>query len=244
MVTQALFESGLRLDQYIATISLNKENFRANFIKAIEAYSPDDIAFFRSLPGKVNVAVITEDDNPDALRDVPLIGRISVEGGRIALRVFRLSQHIEAAQAIVSEIGIDTPERQHLPVIAWLNSDMKLLGAHIRRLPELHEEMQQRHRDWVVAHPDVADAALPLERMTPVTRTRVLQAMFAMTPDQRLLWGKRTVLAWRGILDNLPAHRARLAGSAATPAETEHAQPPKRVNAQDDAAPPPRRSTK
>lgn len=46
MVTQALFDTGLRLDQYIATIALNKENFRANFIKAIEAYSAEDIVFF------------------------------------------------------------------------------------------------------------------------------------------------------------------------------------------------------
>jgi hypothetical protein len=206
MVTQALFESGLRLDQYIATISLNKENFRANFIKAIEAYSPEDILYFRTLPDKINVAVITEDDNPDALRDVPLIGRISVEGGRVGLRLFRLSQHTEAVAAIIAEIGIEKAERQHLPVIAWLNSDMQLLGAHIRRLPDLHDEMQQRHRDWIVAHPEVKDAGEPIEAMSPVTRTRILQAMFALTAEQRLHWGRRTVAAWRGILDGLGAH--------------------------------------
>jgi hypothetical protein len=245
MVTQALFESGLRLDQYIATISLNKENFRANFIKAIEAYSPDDIAFFRSLPEKINVAVITEDDNPDALRDVPLIGRISVEGGRVGLRVFRLSQHTEAANAIVAEIGIEKAERQHLPVIAWLNSDMKLLGAHIRRLPELHEEMQQRHRDWVVAHPEVSDAALPIEKMAPVTRTRVLQAMFAMTAEQRLDWNRRTVVAWRGILGNMSAHTrpAEANTSESQPADPSQPASVKRATPQ-DATPRPRRTTK
>jgi hypothetical protein len=149
--------------------------------------------------------VITEDDNPDALRDVPLIGRISVEGGRIALRMFRLSAHAQAADAIVAEIGIDKAERQHLPIVAWFTSDMKLLGAHIRRLPELHDEMQQRQRDWVTAHPDVKDASEPIDKMTPVTRTRISQAMYALTSEQRLFWGRKTVLAWRGILAGLPA---------------------------------------
>jgi hypothetical protein len=176
---------------------------------------------------------------------VPLIGRISVEGGRVGLRVFRLSQHTEAANAIVAEIGIENTERQHLPVIAWLNSDMKLLGAHIRRLPELHEEMQQRHRDWVVAHPEVSDAALPVEKMTPVTRTRVMQAMFSMTAEQRLEWGRRTVAAWRGILNNLAAHMrpAEAKAPAAQPVDPPRAASVKRA-APHDSAPRPRRAAK
>ncbi len=207
MVTQALFDTGLRLDQYIATIALNKENFRANFIKAIEAYSAEDIVFFRSLPEKVNVVVITDDDNPDGLRDVPLIGRISVEVGRINLRVFRLSTHQAESDAFVAEIGMDKAERSQLPVIAWFSSDMNLLGAHIRRLPQLHDDMVQRQLDWVQAHPEVKDAGLPIEKMTPVTRTRITQAVFALTPEQRLAWGKKTVLAWRTILDGLTASK-------------------------------------
>lgn len=206
MITQEQFETGLRLDQYISSIAQNKENFRANFIKAIEAYSPDDILFFRSLKEKIHVAVVTDDDSHDALRDVPLIGRISVEVGRVALRLFRPRTHAEMAAAVAQAVGIEGLHFRHLPVIAIFSPGMELLGAHVRRLGAMDEELRRRHSDWVQAHPEVADAAASFETMTPITRTRITQALFALTGEQRLAWGKRTVASWRQIVaQSMPA---------------------------------------
>ncbi len=200
MITQEQFETGLRLDQYISSIAQNKENFRANFIKAIEAYSADDILFFRALKEKIHVAVVTDDDSYDALRDVPLIGRISVEVGRVALRLFRPRTHAEMALAVARAAGIEKVDFRHLPVIALFSPGMELLGVHVRRLGAMDEELRRRHSDWVQTHPEVADAAESFEAMTPITRTRVTQALFALTGEQRLEWGRRTVAVWRQIV--------------------------------------------
>ncbi len=204
MTTLEQFERGLRLDQYIATIAQSKENFRANFIKATEAFSADDLAFFRSLPTKINVAVATEDANLDALRDVPIIGRLSVEVGKLVLRLFRPTTHADVVQVIAQDAlsltadGTDVVVR--LPIIAFYTPGMQLIGAHVCRLPELSVEMNRRRSAWIESHPEVLDAREPMDKMTPITRTRLMQAMYALTPDQRAAWGRLTVQYWRRVL--------------------------------------------
>lgn len=215
MTTLEQFEKGLRLDQYIATIAQSKENFRANFIKATEAFSADDLAFFRSLPTKINVAVATEDANPDALRDVPIIGRLSLEANKLILRLFRPATHADAVQAIVLDVLSLTADRtdvvgMRLPIIAFYTQDMRLIGAHVCRLPELSTEMNRRRLAWIESHPEVLDAREPMDKMTPITRTRLLQAMYALTPDQRAAWGRLTVQHWRRILSGASSPAERL----------------------------------
>lgn len=205
MITSHQFESGLRIDQYIATITQNKENFRANFIKAIDACAGEDLAFFRSLPGKVNIAVLTDDVNQDALRDVPILSRLSAEAGKLVLRLFRSQSHPDVAAALTrQESDLDRGAKHvgegGLPLIAFYTEQMALIGVQAGRLPEIAEEMRRRQAAWADAHPDVADAREPLERMSPITRTRVMQALYALTPEERVAWGQRAVRAWREIL--------------------------------------------
>lgn len=204
MFTLEQFEKGLRLDQYVATIATGKESFRANFIKAIEAFAPADLAFFRNLPIKVYVAAVTEDANPDALRDVPLIGRLSVEARTLVLRLFRPVTHADAVQAIMHDVfspaANNLSAREQLPIIAFYTEQMRLIGAHVRRLPALSAEMDRRRSAWIESHPEVLDARAPIDEMTPITRTRLLQAMYALTPDQRAAWGRLTVQHWRHML--------------------------------------------
>lgn len=204
MITPELFETGLRIDQYIATSTLNKENFRANFMKAIEAFSFDDLQFFRGLPRPINVLVITEDDNLDGMRDVPLIGRLSVEVSKLQLRLFRPSAQPEQSASIANIIGIADLKKEHLPVIVLLTHDFELIGAHIQRLPELNEEMNRICSEWIVSHPEIPDVNEPLDKMSPITRTRLTQAIFAMTLDQKTAWARKTVQAWRATLEPKP----------------------------------------
>lgn len=200
MITSEQFERGLRLDQYIATITQNKENFRANFIKATETFTPEDLAFFRNLPHKVHIAVLTDDVNLDALRDVPIISRLSVEGGKLVLRLFRPGMHPDVVAALAEDVPALREDNAALPVIAFCTPEMALIGAHVRRLPEMTEEMRNRREAWAQAHPEIGDAREAIERMTPITRTRLTQALYALTPEQRVAWGRKTVQAFRRLL--------------------------------------------
>jgi hypothetical protein len=204
MISVEEFEQGLRLDQYMAQLDRNKENFRANFIKAIELILPEDLAFFRKLP-KTNVLVVTDDDNQDALRDVPIISRLSVEVGSLKLKLFR-HQSNHQSQGIVEKLSLLAPNvaatgALRPPIVAFFTPEMHFCGLHSLRLADLTTEMERRHHDWAAAHPEVHDAHEPMEKMSPITRTRLLQTLYAMTPDQRVHWGRKTVAAWRKLLE-------------------------------------------
>jgi hypothetical protein len=201
MLTLDQFESGFRLDQYIAHLQHNKENFRANFIKASECISPDDLAFFRSLPQRVHVAVLTADASPDALRDVPIISRLSAEVNRVSLRLFDEHIHADVVEALrrvtQGECAAGQPD---VPRIAFFDENMAYVGAQCGPLPEVAVEMQQRRQAWVHAHPEVVDATAPVEHMSPITRTRLTQVIYAMTPELRVAWGGMLIARCRQIL--------------------------------------------
>lgn len=206
MTTLEQFGKGLRLDQYIASLTQNKENFRANFIKASEIFNADDLAFFRNLPTRINIAVVTEDANLDALRDVPIIGRLSTEVSKMTLRLFRPSVQADVARSIMGEVlaaaeHSGSSSDAVLPVIAFYTPEMQLIGAHICRVPDLSAEMNRRRLAWIASHREIRDAGEPLDKMSPLTRTRLIQAIHALTPEQRLAWGRVTVQSWRRILD-------------------------------------------
>ena len=211
MISAEEFEQGLRLDQYMAHLDRNKENFRANFIKAIELITPEDLAFFRKLP-KTNVLVVTDDENQDALRDVPIISRLSVEVGTLKLKMFR-HQANQTSQPIVDKLckllpvapdaapSGGAPVELRMPIVAFFTLEMQFIGLFSRRLSELTTEMERRHAEWANSHPEVRDAHDPIEKMSPITRTRLLQTIYAMTPDQRVQWGRKTVAGWRKLLE-------------------------------------------
>lgn len=201
MLTLELFESGYRLTEYIAHLAVNKENFRANFIRAADCIAHEDLAFFRSLPRWVYIAVLTRDASLDALRDVPIISRLSAEVTRLSLRLFVDEMHRDAAAAL-RQIAQDAcaSDQPNLPVIAFFDENMTCIGVQCGPLPALAEEMQRRRRVWVADHPEIKDALLPLDDMSAITRTKITQAMYAMTTEQRAEWGRRLVERWRQIL--------------------------------------------
>lgn len=201
MLTKNQFESGFRLNEYIAHLAINKENFRANFIRAADCITPDDLTFFRSLPHAVHVAVLTSDASPDALRDVPVISRLAGEVTRLTLRLFVEPLHGDVANAL-RQIAQDACAggQLDLPMIAFFDDNMRYIDAQCGPLPALSEEMQKRRRAWAAQQPNVKDALVPLDQMSTITRTKLMQVMYAMTTEQRVAWGRQLVGRWRQIL--------------------------------------------
>jgi hypothetical protein len=204
MVTLEQFESGLRLDQYIAHLKHNKENFRANFIKAIECITPDDLAFFRALPQRIQVAALTSDASLDALRDVPVISRLSTETSRLSLRLFDEDQHTSAIDALrLSTRDACDRAQSGIPIIAFFSENMDYIGAQCGPLPEITDEMYRRQQRWVLEHPEIKDAHESFASMSPITRTKLTQVMYAMSPEQRIEGGQKLIRHWRHILATL-----------------------------------------
>lgn len=203
MLTPQQFQRGLRLDQYLASMAAQRETFRAHFIAAAQVLVPEVLRFFRHLPQPLWVVALTEDGNPDAVRDVPLAARLCAECSTLTMRLFRPQTHADVVRHVLADVGA-TPEDESgerpLPVIGFYTQGGRLIFAHVQRLPELSQVLAQRREAWIAAHPEVSDARLPWSQMSTLTRIRILQAQYALTPEERLHWWRKTLLAWQSAL--------------------------------------------
>ncbi len=194
------FERGLRIDRYISSIDENRDNFRANFVKAIESFTRDDLLFFRGLSAPIRVAVLTDDSIADTVRDIPILARLSVEVRTVDLRLFRRGADPEVS-ALLSPP--DAPNAA--PVTVFYTADMRPRAALIERLPEMTAMMQARRAEWISAHLDIPDIARPVEQMSAVTRTRLTQAVTSLTAREQFQWGRAYAVELRTTVERMRA---------------------------------------
>ena len=128
----ASFERGLRIDRYIGSIVESRDNFRANFVRAIDYLTLDDLLFFRALDAPIRLAALTDDSVEDTIRDIPILARLSVEVRTVDLRLFRRGTDA-AIDAILSPP--DAPKSA--PVTVFYTADMRPRAALVQRLPEM-----------------------------------------------------------------------------------------------------------
>ncbi len=188
------FDQGLRIDKYIASLAQNKEAFRANFVRAIELFTLDELVYFRTLPEPIRIAVLTDDAIPDTFRDVPIVARISVEARSLELRLFRRGDH-PAIDAALSPPHLPGAA----PVIAFYDKTMRPGPALIERLPEMTRMMAARRAEWIAAHPDVLDATFPPETMSAITRTRLALAASGLSYQEHSQWGRAMAVELRAM---------------------------------------------
>lgn len=194
VLSAAMFETGLRIDRYVASIVANREAFRANLVRSGQAFTRDDLDGFRTRPRTLRVAALADETRHATVRDLPLLGRLSMETRKVELRIFRTTTDPDVAAALAPASN-PTPDL----VLAFYDEDMTRLGVIVDGLPELLRLQRERGQRWVEAHPEVVDSALPVTQMTPLTRRRFEQACHTLSADESLSWSRALVSAVRDI---------------------------------------------
>lgn len=196
----ASFERGLRIDRYIRGIVESRDNFRANFVRAIDYFTLEDLLFFRALDTPIRVAALTDDSVADTIRDIPILARLSVEVRTVDLRLFRRGSDAEV-DAILSPPGAP----RATPVTVFYTADMRPHAALIERLPEMTTMMRARKDAWMAAHPDITDLHGPDDAMSAVTRTRLIQAVTTLSAREQSQWGRVFAVELRTTVERMRA---------------------------------------
>lgn len=134
-ITRERFEQGLTVEQYIAQMTQNREQFESNLAQA--TLRPEDIAFFERLPQPINVLVLTEDWCGDALANVPVLAALAKRTGKLHLRLFLRDQHLDLADQYLKE-----GKYRSIPVFVFFDQQMRELGHFIERPAAATAEMQ------------------------------------------------------------------------------------------------------
>jgi hypothetical protein len=134
-VTRERFEQGMTYEAYKAQMTRNRERLEEN--ERTLALSAEDLAFFKGLPQPVNVLVLTEDWCGDAIANVPILGRLAAESGKLNVRIFLRDQNLDLMDQYLKD-----GQHRSIPVFAFFSEDMAPAGHWIERPASITEKQQ------------------------------------------------------------------------------------------------------
>lgn len=175
-VTQERFDQGMTYDQYKSQMTRNREPFEANE----RNYSPtaEDLAALRSLPQTVKVLVLAEDWCGDVIANLPILGRLAQETGRLDLRVFLRDQNLDLIDQYLKD-----GKFRAIPVFAFFNQDLTEIGRFIERPKTVTELRAQKRAEIFRQNPEFGSPSEPVSQLPEETRVRLHEALVQMRDE-------------------------------------------------------------
>ena len=95
-IDRARFDTGLTYEAYKAQMTRNRDRLDENERRV--DLSKEDLAAFRALPRPVNVLVLAEDWCGDVVANLPVLGRLANDSGKLEMRIFLRNQNDDIMQ--------------------------------------------------------------------------------------------------------------------------------------------------
>lgn len=194
-ITRERFNQGMTYDEYKAQMTRNRDRLEEN--ERTLDLAPEDVQFFAELAEPLHVLVITEDWCGDAIANVPVLGRLAAESGKLDIRVFLRDQNPDLMDQYLNQ-GI----HRSIPVFAFFDAQFRPVGHWIER-PALISEMQSKMlADLYQNDPAFAGIApgTSLAVMPEAARARMMQAFGAFRAETRSIADREVVRELRELL--------------------------------------------
>jgi hypothetical protein len=192
--TRERFEQGMIYEAYKAQMTRNRERFVAN--EKHFQFSPEDAAAFASLPNPLPVLVLAEDWCGDVVANLPVLGKVAAQTGKLDLRLFLRDQNLDLMDAYLKE-----GKYRSIPVFVFFDQDFHEMGRMIERPAAATARRDQFRAEFAAKHPEFGPADAPFERLTEDARAALMQGMM----EQRQAWTEADeqdlVRAIRGIVE-------------------------------------------
>ena len=173
---RARFDQGLTYDAYKAQMTRNRERLEENEKRA--DLDREDLAAFRALPRPVKVVVLAEDWCGDVIANLPVLGRLAKESGKLDVRIFLRDQNDDIMQRYLNK-----GQFKSIPVFVFLDEDFRELGHWIERPASVTEIRAKRRKDIFAAHPEFGSPDAPVDALPEEVRVR-LQGELAEMRDE------------------------------------------------------------
>jgi hypothetical protein len=193
-VTRERFDSGMTYDEYKAQMTRNRERLETN--ESQLPLDPADLAAFQRLPRPLNVLVLAEDWCGDVIANLPIIGRIANETGKLKLRVFLRDQNLD-----IMDQYLNRGEFRSIPVFVFFDDDFNELGRFTER-PDSVTELRARKRSEIFAqNPSFGSPDAPVDQLPEDVRAQLNQAIAAMREETLPFANAEVVRELRAIVE-------------------------------------------
>jgi selT/selW/selH-like putative selenoprotein len=194
-VTTERFSQGLTYDAYKAQMTRNRERFEAN--EQTVELSSDDLAFFEQLAQPLHVLVLAEDWCGDVIANLPVLGRLALESGKLDIRVFLRDQNLDIMDQYLKD-----GQYRSIPVFVFFDAAFQELGHWIERPSGISELQADMRRDLFANNPLFAGLApdSPIAQLPEEARIQLMQAFSTFREQHRVFSDREVVREIRAII--------------------------------------------
>jgi len=184
-VTRQQFDSGLTYEAFKAQMTRNQDRLLANETRI--TIDPGDLEAFRGLPQPLKVLAIAEDWCGDVVANLPVLGRLAADSGKLDVRV-ALRDSTEVIDSYLNQGTFKS-----IPVFVFLDDDFNEIGVFIER-PDSVTAQRAEHRAKLFAeHPDLGSPDTPPDQMTDAQRAKY-QELTQANRDATFDWANGEVV--------------------------------------------------
>jgi thioredoxin family protein len=176
LMTAERFATGFTYDDYKKAMTRNLDRVEAN--EGRVTLDPEAVRFFKSLPEAINVVVLAEDWCGDVIANLPILGRLAKEVGKLNVRIFYRDQNVDLITHWLNQ-----GKYQSIPVVAFFDKDFRELGHWIERPASVTELRAKKRREIFAAHPEYGSADAPVDQLPEDVRTRLQADLQKMRDD-------------------------------------------------------------
>jgi Thioredoxin len=177
-VTREQFEAGMTYDAYKAQMTRNREQFERN--EQNLALASDDLAAFTGLPRPIKVLALAEDWCGDVVANLPILGRLARESGKLDVRVLLRDQELGTQ---VMDQYLNQGQFRSIPVFVFLDDDFRELGVWIERPKSVTSMRAEKMNELYAQHPEWGSQSTPIAELPEDIRVQVQQATQQMRQE-------------------------------------------------------------
>ncbi|HEX6817780.1 MAG TPA: thioredoxin family protein [Ktedonobacterales bacterium] len=169
-VTRERLNQGMTYDQYKSQMTRNQERFEAN--EQSVKPTAQQLAPVKNLPQPLDVLVLAEDWCGDVIDNLPILGRLAQESGKLNLHVFLRDQNLDLIDQYLNQ-----GKFRSIPVFVFFDGNLNELGRFIERPESVTERRAKLRRDLSAEHPEYGSPETSIAELPEDVRTQVMQAM-------------------------------------------------------------------
>ncbi len=197
-VTREQLNAGLTYQAYKDSMTRNRERLEAN--ERSVAIDPADLAVFKNLPEPLEVLVIVEDWCGDVIANLPIVGRLAADSGKLNLHCFARDQHDDLMSLYLKE-----GKYKAIPVFAFFDQNMNELGSFLERPDSVTNARAEKRAALHAAHPEYGQIDGPIDQLTEEARLGLQRGIEQIRTELAPFANAEVIRELRAIVERAPA---------------------------------------
>ncbi|MCS6801890.1 MAG: thioredoxin family protein [Chloroflexota bacterium] len=199
-VTPERFAQGMTYEEFKAQMTRNRERLEQN--EAGVQIAAEDLEAFKRLPKPLNVLVLAEDWCGDVIDNLPILGRLARESGKLNLRIFLRDQNLD-----LMDQWLYQGKFRSIPTFVFFDEAFNQVGLFIERPASATARRRQFREELYRKNPEFGPPDRSIAELPEEIRVKLMQEMANAREQWRDLDNRDVIAELRAIVEQAFAQK-------------------------------------